>query len=64
MKFADKLGLMSLAQMARRIGVTGKWLRQQAESGRLPAFKVGRRWLFHVEAVLDRLIELTKGDSK
>lgn len=64
MKFADKLGLMSLAQMARRIGVTGKWLRQQAESGRLPAFKVGRRWLFHVEAVLDRLLELTKGDSK
>lgn len=47
--------LLSLARMARRLGVTQLWLRDEAEGGRVPCLKAGRRFLFNPEAVQETL---------
>jgi hypothetical protein len=43
--------LLSLARMARRLGVPIKWLRDQAESGAVPCLQAGNRLLFSPTAV-------------
>ena len=43
--------LFPLSRMARRLGVTQAWLRDQADAGNVPRLKVGNRYLFHVAAV-------------
>jgi excisionase family DNA binding protein len=43
--------LLSLSRLARRLGVTQQWLRQQADSGTIPCLKAGKRYLFNVTAV-------------
>ena len=45
--------LLTLARMARRLGVTQRWLREQAEAGKVPCLKAGKRYLFHGVAVQD-----------
>jgi len=37
--------------MARRLGVTQKWMRAEAEAGRIPCLRAGRRFLFNPAAV-------------
>jgi excisionase family DNA binding protein len=36
---------------ASRIGIPASWLKSEAEAGRLPAIRVGKRLLFNVEQV-------------
>lgn len=43
--------LFSLGRMARRLGVTQQWLRDEAEAGRIPCLKAGDRYLFNPHAV-------------
>ena len=46
-----------LGQMAHLLGVPTAWLKREADAGRLPCLRVGRRRLFAPEAVraeLDR----------
>jgi len=43
--------LLSLARMARRLGVTQQWLHGQADSGKIPCLKAGTRYLFNPVAV-------------
>ncbi|MBL8827827.1 MAG: hypothetical protein JNM18_12690 [Planctomycetaceae bacterium] len=43
--------VLSLPRMARRIGVTQQWLREQADAGHVPCLKAGKRYLFNPEAV-------------
>ncbi|KKM04693.1 hypothetical protein LCGC14_1761650 [marine sediment metagenome] len=43
--------LLSLSRMARRLGVTRCWLRNQADSGRVPCLRAGTRLLFNPVAV-------------
>ncbi len=38
--------LVSLPEMAERLGVPPLWLREQAEAGRVPHLKVGRKLMF------------------
>ncbi len=38
--------LLPLRRMAARLGVPSKWLKEQAESGKVPGLKAGDRWLF------------------
>ncbi len=45
------MNLLSLARMARRLGVTQDWLRVQADNGNVPCVKAGRRYLFNPSAV-------------
>lgn len=47
--------LLSLTRMARRVGVTQQWLRDQADAGKLPCLKAGNRYLFSPTAVQDAL---------
>lgn len=45
--------LLTLARMARRLGVTQQWLREQADAGKVPYLKAGKRYLFNADAVHD-----------
>ncbi len=47
--------LLSLGRMARRLGVTAKWLRAEADAGRVPCLPAGTRYLFNVVAVQEAL---------
>lgn len=49
--------LTSLSRMARRLGVTRQWLRDQAEAGKIPCLDAGNRYLFNPEAVQEALAE-------
>lgn len=42
---------LPLPRMARLLGVTSKWLRSEADAGRLPCVKAGRRYIFEPQAV-------------
>lgn len=47
--------LLSLPRAARRIGVTAKWLRTEADAGRVPCLRADSRYLFDVDAVTHSL---------
>ena len=49
--------LLSLARMARRLGVTQQWLRDQADTGQIPCLKAGNRYLFNPVAAQEALAE-------
>lgn len=51
----EKRELLTLRSMAARLRVTAKWLRQEADGGRIPHLKAGGRILFNAEAV-ERLL--------
>ncbi len=60
--------LLTLARMARRLGVTQYWLRNEAKSGNVPCLLAGTRLLFNPAAVEDHLAAIaaksTAGDSE
>jgi hypothetical protein len=43
--------LLTLGMMARRLRVPTKWLRAEAEAGRVPALPVAKGFLFDPDAV-------------
>lgn len=43
-------------QMAQRLGVTIRWLKQEAEAGRVPAIRAESRFLFNPDAVQEALL--------
>lgn len=47
--------LLSLPRAARRLGVPAKWLREQAERGKVPCLRAGARYLFDLDAVSQEL---------
>ena len=47
--------LFCLSRMARRLGVTQTWLREQADAGKVPCLKAGERYLFNPVAVQESL---------
>jgi len=49
--------------MARRLRVPVKWLRSEAEAGRIPHLKADRVLLFDPETVEQLLIERAKRDA-
>jgi hypothetical protein len=49
--------LLPLALMARRLRVSVRWLRAEAESGRVPALRADRTFLFNPEAVERALVQ-------
>ena len=58
-----------LAAAARRLGVPARWLKSEAEAGRLPALRIGKRFLFNVAQVELALLQraengLRKNDAK
>jgi hypothetical protein len=49
--------LLTIGPMARRVGVTVGWLRDEADAGRVPCLRAGERRLFNPEAVRRVLAE-------
>jgi hypothetical protein len=49
--------LLTLPSMARTLRVTQRWLRREAEAGRVPAVKADSRFLFSRAAVERALLE-------
>jgi hypothetical protein len=43
--------ILPLRMMARRLGVTQRWLREQSNAGRIPHLRAGRRYLYAPDAV-------------
>lgn len=60
--------LLSLGRMARRLGVTRRWLRDAAEAGQVPCLRAGTRLLFAPPAVIETVAALAarprKGDAR
>jgi hypothetical protein len=49
--------LRDLAHHYKRFGLSIAWLKAEAEAGRLPCFKAGRKLLFDLEAVEKSLLQ-------
>lgn len=49
--------LLTLPLLARRLRVTVRWLRGEAEAGRVPAVRADRTFLFNSEAVEQALLD-------
>ena len=49
--------LHPLPAMARRLRVPARWLRREAEAGRLPHLRAGAQFLFNAEAVENMLAD-------
>ena len=46
---------VSLAQLAARLDLPATWLRTEADAGRIPSIRAGRRVVFHVDSVVRAL---------
>jgi hypothetical protein len=53
-------GLLPLRRAARQVGVPAKWLREQAEAGKVPGLRAGNRWLFLPDAVTEAIEKMAK----
>ena len=49
--------LIKTGVMARRLGVTVAWLREEAAAGKIPSLKAGNVFLFNPEAVEKVLVQ-------
>lgn len=49
--------VLILGRMARRLGVTQQWLRAQADAGKVPYLRAGKRYLFNAEAVQEAIAQ-------
>ncbi len=49
--------LVPLTALARRLHVTSRWLRAEAEAGRIPSVRADKRFLFDQQAVESVLLE-------
>ena len=60
----NEIRLLPLGSMARLVRVSARWLRAEAEAGRIPHLKAGTVLLFNPEVVERLLIEwATKGEK-
>ncbi len=48
---------LPLKQTASQLGVPAKWLKAEADAGRVPCLQAGRRILFNLQAVAQALFE-------
>jgi excisionase family DNA binding protein len=49
--------LLSLPALAQALGLPEDWLKAEADAGRLPHLRIGKRYRFNREAVLRTLAE-------
>ena len=50
--------ILSIAQMATRLGVPARWLREHVEAGRVPAMRAESRWLVEPATVTAALARM------
>ena len=56
--------LLPIGQTARLLRVPVRWLRAEAEAGRVPCLKADKVFLFEPEAVEAVLVEQARGNGK
>ena len=56
--------LRMLAERFKRYGLSVAWLKSEAEAGRIPCLKAGRRLLFDADAVETALIQRAAQEAK
>lgn len=49
--------LLALLEVADRTNLPATWLRREAEAGRIPCLRIGRRLMFDLAAVLKALTD-------
>jgi hypothetical protein len=47
--------ILTLRAMAKRLGVSVRWLREEANAGRVPSLPAGKQMLFNPLAVVESL---------
>ena len=55
---------VSLPELAERTGLTASWLKDEAEAGRIPFLRTGRRVMFHPGAVERVLLERAQAGTE
>lgn len=59
----DPRDLLPLRRMAARLGVPSKWLKEQAELGKVPGLKAGARWLFVPDIASAAVAAMASGNA-
>lgn len=49
--------IVALDVLAKRLGISQRWLRKETDAGRIPFLKAGARRLYNIEAVAQSLAE-------
>ena len=55
--------LVSLRGLSRELKIALGWLRDEADAGRIPCLRAGRKRLFNVEAVRQALLRRAAGED-
>jgi excisionase family DNA binding protein len=55
--------LLTVAALARRLGLSATWLKNEAEAGRVPSLRMGRSLRFNAMAVERALLSRASGDE-
>lgn len=53
-----------VSRMAHALGVSERWLRDEAEAGRVPHIRVGRRLMFNEQLVEQALLERAQANAR
>lgn len=56
-----KTQLLKTGPMARRIGVSVRWLKSEAASGRIPCLRADNVYLFDPDVVIETLAKRARG---
>ena len=57
------LSLLTVVALARRLGLSAAWLKDEAEAGRIPSLRIGRSLRFNAVAVERALVARASGDD-
>ncbi len=60
----QKLKIVNIVVLAKALRLPVRWLKSEAEAGRIPYLKVGRRFLFNIKAVEWALAERASKGGK
>ena len=58
------LTLRDLANRFKRFGLSVNWLKAEAEAGRIPCFRAGRKLLFDADAVEQSLLQRARAGGE
>ena len=56
MNYDENINLLPLGAMAHRLNVPANWLRAEAESGRIPSLKAGKRTILFRPDIVEKLL--------
>lgn len=53
----DRTSFVPITTLAYHTGLSASWLRAEAQANRIPFIRMGRRWMFNIDAVEQSLLE-------